>query len=210
MGKATDIPGMFSWSSADVQVDADCDGSGVATSTITINPGHVKALDNILPSLWNLTATGGAVTVTADRAASLVLTARTYSRDSEGGTYGQFIPGVTASDAVGLHDHRAIELLQLEDTPQYRTNIGFVEVTGKPVLVEVRAESPQSKTSAVTHVQLRANEFIQQRLFPAMGFPNNVYNGRVTIRAVGGEGKVAAYGSVVDNRTIDPTYVPAQ
>jgi hypothetical protein len=181
-----------------------------ATETITINPGHVKALDNILPSLWNLTATGGAVTVTADRDASLVLTARTYSRDAEGGTYGQFIPGVTSADAVGIHDNRAIELLQLEDTPQYRTNIGFVEVTGQPVLVEVRAESPQSKVSHVVHVQLRANEFIQQRLFPAMGFSNNVYNGRVTIRAIGGEGKVAAYGSVVDNKTVDPTYVPAQ
>jgi hypothetical protein len=181
-----------------------------ATSTITIDPGHVKALDNILPSLWNLTATGGAVTVAADRDASLVLTARTYSRDSEGGTYGQFIPGVTAADAIGITDNHAIELLQLEDTPQYRTNIGFVEVTGKPVLVEVRAESPQSKTSAVAQVQLRGNEFIQQRLFPAMGFSNNVYNGRVTIRVIGGEGRVAAYGSVVDNRTSDPTYVPAQ
>ncbi|HYK01732.1 MAG TPA: matrixin family metalloprotease [Thermoanaerobaculia bacterium] len=181
-----------------------------ATETITIEGGHVKALDNILPSLWNLTATGGAVTVTADRDASLVLTARTYSRDPEGGTYGQFIPGVTSADAVGVNDSRAIELLQLEDTPQYRTNIGFVEVTGKPVLVEVRAESPQSKVSHVVHVQLRANEFIQQRLFPAMGFSNNVYNGRVTIRAIGGEGKVAAYGSVVDNDTVDPTYVPAQ
>jgi hypothetical protein len=181
-----------------------------AASTITIEPGHVKAIDNVLPSLWNLTATGGAVTVTADRDASLVLTARTYSRDTQGGTYGQFIPGVTAADAVGVSDNRAIELLQLEDTPQYRTNIGFVEVTGKPVLVEVRAESPQSKVSSITHVQLRANEFIQQRLFPAMGFSNNVYNGRVTIRAIGGEGKVAAYGSVVDNDTVDPTYVPAQ
>ncbi|MEA2462925.1 MAG: uncharacterized protein QOJ98_672, partial [Acidobacteriota bacterium] len=181
-----------------------------AAESITIEAGHVQALDNILPSLWNLTATGGAVTVTADRDASLVLTARTYSRDPEGGTYGQFIPGVTSADAVGTADNRAIELLQLEDTPQYRTNIGFVEVTGKPVLVEVRAESPQSKVSQVVHVQLRANEFIQQRLFPAMGFSNNVYNGRVTIRAIGGEGKVAAYGSVVDNKTVDPTYVPAQ
>jgi hypothetical protein len=181
-----------------------------AASTITIEPGHVKALDNILPSLWNLSATGGAVTVEADRDASLVLTARTYSRDANGGTYGQFIPGVTAADAVGVADNHAIELLQLEDTPQYRTNIGFVEVTGKPVRVRVTAESPQSKVSSSVEFDLGPNVFIQQRLFPAMGFSNNVYNGRVTIRAISGEGKVAAYGSVVDNNTVDPTYVPAQ
>jgi hypothetical protein len=180
-----------------------------ASAPITIGPGQVKALDNILPTLWNLTATGGAVTVTTTEAAPLVLTARTYSRDPEGGTYGQFIPGVTSTDAVG-NGERGVELLQLEDTPQYRTNIGFVEVTGKPVRVRVTAQSPQSKISATVEFDLRAHEFIQQRLFPAMGFGNNVYNGRVTVQVVGGEGRVAAYGSVIDNRTVDPTYVPAQ
>jgi hypothetical protein len=180
-----------------------------ASESITIGAGQVKAIDNVLPTLWKLTATGGAVTVTTPDAAALVLTARTYSRDPEGGTYGQFIPGVTATDAVG-NGERGVELLQLEDTPQYRTNIGFVEVTGKPVRVRVTAQSPQSKTSATVEFDLRAHEFIQQRLFPAMGFGNNVYNGRVTVQVVGGEGRVAAYGSVIDNRTVDPTYVPAQ
>jgi len=42
-----------------------------------------------------------------------------------------------------------------------------------------------------------------------MGF-GNVYNGRISVRAIGGSGKVAVYGSVVDARTADPTYVPAQ
>jgi hypothetical protein len=43
-----------------------------------------------------------------------------------------------------------------------------------------------------------------------MGFPTSVYNGRVTVRVLDGAGRVAAYGSVVDNRTVDPTYVPSQ
>jgi hypothetical protein len=32
----------------------------------------------------------------------------------------------------------------------------------------------------------------------------------VSIRVVDGNGKVAAYGSLVDNLSKDPTYVPAQ
>jgi len=43
-----------------------------------------------------------------------------------------------------------------------------------------------------------------------MGFGGNVYNGRVSVRVIDGTGKVAAYGSVIDNRTQDPTYVPAE
>jgi hypothetical protein len=37
-----------------------------------------------------------------------------------------------------------------------------------------------------------------------------VYNGRVTVKVISGEGKVTAYGSAIDAITQDPTYVPAQ
>ncbi len=175
----------------------------------TITPGKVLAIDNVLPSLWQLDATGGAVTVDAPSNASLVVTARTYSRNSSGGTFGQFIPGVTARDAAGLGE-RALEVMQLEQSAQYRTNLGLAEVTGKPVTVELMAYKPDTKTTAVTAVGLQANEFRQIGLiFQQMGLPT-VYNGRVTVKVIGGEGRVAAYGSVVDNRTVDPTYVPSQ
>ena len=39
---------------------------------------------------------------------------------------------------------------------------------------------------------------------------DETYNARVTVRAVSGTGKVAAYASVIDLVTNDPTYVPAQ
>lgn len=180
-----------------------------APVNLTIGANEVRAVDSVLPTLFGLTRTGGAVTVDAPGNVPLVLTARTFSRDSSGGTYGQFIPGVTATDAVGLGE-RGLELLQLEQSPQYRTNLGLVEVTGKPVTIEILATAPQSKTSAVVQMELQGHEFRQPRIFTQMGFTNAVYNGRITVRVIGGEGRVAAYGSVVDNRTVDPTYVPAQ
>ena len=116
---------------------------------------------------------------------------------------------MTAADAVGLGD-RALQLLQLEQSEQYRTNLGLVEVTGNPATVEIIAFKPDSKTSALIHVPLAGNEFVQfGRIFQAMGLPT-VYNGRISVRTVDGAGRVAAYGSVVDNRTVDPTYVPSQ
>lgn len=187
-------------------------GSGApipANQSLVIPAGKVTAVDNVLPTLWGLTATGGSVVVDAPAEASLVLTARTFSRNEDGGTYGQFIPGVTRTDAVGSGE-RGLELMQLEQSEQYRSNIGFVEVTGQPVHIEVTAESPQSKDVRKVDIHLQAHEFRQHRLFTELGFANNVYNGRVTVRVLDGAGRVAAYGSVIDNRTVDPTYVPAQ
>jgi Ig-like domain CHU_C associated/Matrixin len=177
---------------------------------VLVQPGEVKAINNVLPATWGLTRTGGAVTVDAPGAASLVVTARTFSRDAEGGTYGQFIPGVTAADGVGSGD-RALEILQLEQSDQYRTNLGLVEVTGKPITVELIAQTP-GKVSVRTEVPMGANEFRQfgsvfQQL---LGISGSSYTGRMSVRVIGGEGRVAAYGSVVDNKTVDPTYVPAQ
>jgi hypothetical protein len=179
------------------------------STTLTIAGGQTKAIDNVLPTLWNLSATGGAVVITAPNQASLVATARTYSRDSDNGTYGQFIPGVTANNAVG-NGERALEVLQLEESASYRSNVGLVEVTGNPVTLEITAQPPDTKFTVSTVIDLAANEFRQiGRIFAAFGL-NDVYNGRVTVRVIGGTGRAAAYGSVVDNRTVDPTYVPAQ
>jgi hypothetical protein len=36
------------------------------------------------------------------------------------------------------------------------------------------------------------------------------YNVRASVRVTAGSGKVTAYGSVIDQVTGDPTYVPAQ
>ena len=180
-----------------------------ASQPITIAAGEVKAINNVLPTIWGLTGTGGSVVVDAPSNASLVVTARTFSRTDDGGTYGQFIPGVTRFDSIGAGEGTQ-ELLQLEQSDQYRTNIGFVETTGHPVHIEVLAESPQSKVTLKTDIHLQAHEYRQSRLFSDLGFANNVYNGRVTVRVLDGEGRVATFGSVIDNRTADPTYVPAQ
>ena len=38
----------------------------------------------------------------------------------------------------------------------------------------------------------------------------NVYNVRISLRVVDGDGKISAYGSVIDQKSMDPTFVPAQ
>ena len=175
----------------------------------TLAPGEVLSIDNTLLSLWNISGSGGAVVVTTDSPTALVVTARTFSRRDDGGTFGQFIPAVTPSDAVALGD-RSLEVLQLEQSAAYRTNLGLVEVTGQPVDLEITATTPDSKASAKIPQHLDAGQFLQlNAVFNRFGF-GTVYNGRISVKVVGGNGKVSAYGSVIDGFTQDPTYVPAQ
>jgi uncharacterized repeat protein (TIGR01451 family) len=177
------------------------------TKTMTVNPGETKALDNVVSSLYNLKDVGGAVHVTSTSPANLVVTGRTYNQTAEG-TFGQFIPAVTSADAAAK-DGRVLNVLQVEESTRYRTNIGIAEVTGKPATVEVTAILPGSKAAPRITFDLAANEFWQRDVLHEMGY-SNVYNVRIQLRVISGEGRIAAYGSVIDMQTQDPTYVPAQ
>jgi len=178
-----------------------------ATASLTLNGGEVRAIDNLIASTWPaLTQTTGSLLVTSPSASSLVATARTYTQTSSG-TYGQFIPAVTPAQAVGSGE-RSLQLLQLESSDRYRTNIGLAETSGSSATAHVSLILPDSKFAISTDIPLAANEFKQFSL--ASFNAGTVYNGRVTVTVTGGSGRVTAYGSVIDQLTQDPTYVPAQ
>ena len=74
--------------------------------------------------------------------------------------------------------------------------------------MEVSLILPDSKVTPKVSIPLASNEFRQISVgdFGA----GTVYNARVTVKVIDGEGKVTAYGSAVDQITQDPTYVRAQ
>ena len=99
---------------------------------------------------------------------------------------------------------------QLEESSAFRSNLGIAELSGKPVTLEITAVQPDSKVAPRAVVDLKANEFRQfNSIAKSLGIPT-LYNGRVAVRVIDGDGKIAVYGSVVDNRTQDPTYIPAE
>ena len=180
------------------------------TRTTTIAAGETKDLDNILNSTFGVTATnaGGSVLVTTLNTSSIIASARTYAVVENGGTIGQFVPAVTPADSVGAGD-RSLQLLQLEQSDAFRTNIGLAETTGKAVTAEVSLILPDSKVTPVISYPLGPNQFAQLSL-ASFGLKEAIYNARVSVKVVDGNGKVTAYGSLVDNVSQDPTYVPAQ
>lgn len=180
------------------------------TRTTTIAAGETKDLDNILNTTFGVNApnAGGAVLITTTAASSIIASARTYAAVANGGTIGQFVPAVTPADSVGAGD-RSLQLLQLEQSDAFRTNIGLAETTGNAVTAEVSLILPDSKVTPVISYPLGPNQFAQLSL-AAFGLTDPIYNARVSVKVVDGSGKITAYGSLVDNVSQDPTYVPAQ
>ncbi|MEA2568380.1 MAG: hypothetical protein QOI24_381 [Acidobacteriota bacterium] len=177
------------------------------SKTVTVNPGEVLALDNVLQSTFGVTNAGGALHTTTAVTSPLIVTARTYDQTTTG-TRGQFIPAVTQAEAVGSND-RALNILQAEESVRYRTNLGVAEVTGKPAIVEITISLPDSRVSPRVQVPLGAYESLQLPILNSLGI-GATYNARISVRVIDGEGKITAYGSVVDMQTQDPTYIPAQ
>jgi len=172
---------------------------------VTLKAGEVAAFDDILKSQFGLnTDSGGALSISTTSTSSLITSARTYNLTTNG-TLGQFIPGVTPNEAIG-NGEGSLQLLQLEQSDRYRTNIGLAETSGHAATAEVLLYLPDSKVTPVYTVPLEANQFVQ---FPMAVFnAGTVYNGRVSIKVISGTGRVTAYGSIIDAQTGDPTFVP--
>jgi hypothetical protein len=183
-------------------------GGEPKSASITIPAGQVRQFDRALASLFNAGNDGGAVHITTPEAARLIATARTYN-NTPTGTYGQFISAVTEAEAAGI-ESRPLQLLQVEESDRFRSNVGLVEVSGKPVTLEISIVPPDAKFTAVTEVPLAANEFRQLGSLLASFGLDDTHNARVTVRVIKGDGRVTAYASVIDMQTNDPTYVPAQ
>jgi hypothetical protein len=182
--------------------------AGAIAREITLAPGEIEVLNNVLVNLFGLTTdAGGSIAITTPTETALTATARTYNQTSAG-TYGQFIPGVTVAESISIND-RALQILQVEQSSRFRTNIGVNETSGKPVTIEVSLIMPDSFVTPVVTIPLAANEFRQIGLVD-FALDGALYNGRVTVKVIAGEGRVTAYGSAIDAITQDPTYVPAQ
>ncbi len=147
-------------------------------------------------------------TVNTSDPSALAVTARTYF-DTGKGTFGQYIPAFTETSGSGPGD-RAQQILQVEQSDNYRTNLGLVELSGSPATVLVTALVPELKISPAITLTLPPNGFVQYGSILAQLGLSNVYNGRLSVKVTSGTGRVAGYGCLIDNTSGDPTYIPSQ
>ena len=90
-----------------------------------------------------------------------------------------------------------------------RTNLAIVEVWGEAVSVMVRLMDGEGRQLGQRQVELLPLSNVQiNDLVSALGGPASLAAGLVTLEVVGGDGRVGAVLSVVDNASNDPTTIP--
>ncbi len=172
-----------------------------AAVKLSVAPQQVMALDDVVATLMETTGVGQ-LEFLGDTDA-LIVTSRTFTKVTTGGpgtpgTYGQFIPAVSTTDAMTLAD-----VPHILSTSDFRTNLGFAEVSGSDGTVRVTLFDAASG-SVVSQHDYAALPFTQMQ-FPATGAALMT----AQMQVVSGDARIVAYGSVIDNRSGDPIYVAA-
>ncbi len=181
-----------------------------ATANLTIGQGELVSRDDILTTLFpSVTGnTSGALHLQSSQ--GLIVTSRTYTSTAGLGTFGQFIPARGAAADLIAPGETGL-LLQLANTADYRSNVGFTEVSGQGAQVQVKLYDANRSVLGFKTYPVPAHGNFQVNIFSDLGIaaPHAVALGEVSVLS---GGSVYAYASVVDNRTTsnDAFFIPAQ
>ncbi|MGZ7033240.1 MAG: proprotein convertase P-domain-containing protein, partial [Thermoanaerobaculia bacterium] len=167
---------------------------------LTIAPSQVVALDDIVAQHFQ-TVGSGQLEITGDMA-DVIASARTYTAAASG-TYGQFTAAEGDADSVAIGGAPLV-LTELRSSPEFRTNVGFAEIGGSSGTIRERLYDGSSGALIEQNdYAIAAFSHRQELIRPAA---DSIV---AEIEVISGDARVIAYGTVVDNRTADPIYVPA-
>jgi subtilisin-like proprotein convertase family protein len=187
---------LFNPASRDVTATLTFTASGAdgnrefAAIRVAVPAGAVVRIDDVVRSLQS-SGTGQ-----LEVAGEVMVTSRTYTGASEG-TFGQFVPAMRGE---------AEELIipRLENDAEFRSNIGFAETSGSSGVVRVRLLDPAGVT-----VISSEEFFIAPHSHLQFGVVPKATALIASLQVISGGAQISAYGSVIENRTNDPIFVPA-
>ena len=178
------------------------DGIGVGR-TLTLAAGASRNFEDVLASLFGAEAGTGQLRIETDLPAWNA-SSRAWTPGG-GGTYGQWMPALADAASTAAGEGR-LAIPQLTHDRAFRTNIGITEIAGLPAGARLRVADAAGKEIWSTSIALAPGEQRQLGL-AALGAPE-FSNGYAWVEPEG-NGRIVAYGSVVDNVSGDPIYVPA-
>jgi hypothetical protein len=138
--------------------------------------------------------------------------ARTYNVDVHGGTFGQNLKLFCETDliAAGQSGFIAGVSNSADSGLGFRTNVGVLNVSDEtPAVVEISIYNTEGeRVGRIPGFNVGPGVFIQENVFQFAYLANVTMDGSIEVKVLSG-GPVAAYASVVDNRTQDPILIPA-
>ncbi len=190
-------------------LEAGADNSDPLALSFSLDPGQSARFADLLGESFGFEGTG-ALRITPT-AGDLLVSSRTYN-DNPDGTFGQFIPGYPLSSAVT--EGETVSLIQLSRSESsdegYRTNIGFVNVTGGPGTIEVSLYSGDGVLLGTLDYPLVPYGYMQANDIFATVDAGDLADGYAMVSSATEGMAFFVYASVVDNRSGDAIFIPAQ
>jgi len=187
---------------ATVELRLELQGGGAETAIVQAGPGQMLELVDLVGGTFGLEEVEGAVILSSDQL--LLAMSRTFNT-APGGTFGQLIPAIPTA-ALGVVG----ETLRLPGARQdelFRTNLGLVAVGGS-IEAELTLRGGDGQALSTATVPMAAGEQLQRRAAQVFGI--DAFSA-ATVEVTAGEGsapaaRLAAYLSMVDNESSDPTF----
>jgi hypothetical protein len=188
-------------SEANVDVKYHRSNGDIVSKSLAISGGNHTVIDDVVTFVGS--AKSGSLEVISDR--PLIVGSRTYNQGV--GTFGQFLPGLRSEE--GLTAGETVRLTMLEQSPDFRTNIGATNTGSQPATVTVRLYNKTGKNLVHTFsmtIQPGRNKQENEPFLNRAG-RTNIQEATATVTVDSGTG-VLVYASVVDQTTGDATTIP--
>ena len=164
---------------------------GSVSTTVTLEPRELRAVPDVLGSLFSVDAGGGTLHVVPQIGVNAV--ARTYSRRGDGGTFGFGMQAIDIFNAAG--PRFSLSFAGAFPGAHFRTNVLLTDTSGRgtEALLRLPAKPPLSTVGA-----------------PAAGtIQVSAYAGSASALEIEPtRGTAIATVVAIDNRSNDPTYFP--
>jgi hypothetical protein len=182
-------------------------GAQAVHATQTIAPGEMLVLDDVVGSEFGYSDSIGGLTLAGDGAGGLIASSRAYT-PTPGGAIGQLVPATAAVRAVGPGGRATAN--GLTKNSRFHVNAGFAEVSGAPVAVRMEVFSSTGVLLAAATRSAGANgTVLVSDLITERGL-GTTENFRLDFTVTSASGRVVPFAALVDDRTGDGVFVPAE
>jgi photosystem II stability/assembly factor-like uncharacterized protein len=178
--------------------------------TFTVPPRQVKTFRDVAVSLFNAPETAGSVELESDRL--IVVTSRLYTPDASHPTTGMFVPGLKPEQAA---NRQVLTSLSHSADPAtgFRTNVGFYNGTDSATFVTLAFFEGSGVSLGEIFLFGPPRQPLQlndDEIFQRLGISRDVPNFYCVVSASRSETPIHTYAAVIDNRSLDPIFVPGQ
>ncbi len=182
-------------------------GTQVTTTEFELNDKFPSSFYDYLKNFCGKDSFSGFIQIRGEEASRVAIFSRTYTTDSEGKTYGQFI-GSVGEDSTVRNDFEKAIVFGLRNDGNFRSNLFITELEGFPTEVTVKLYNHLGQETG-TPLTKTLEGFSQWQIIDVFGKSGSNANWAYAEITSSGGGKIYAFGSSIDNKTNDPVTLPS-